>query len=208
MKQTILFFSLVFFLFFAYTQSRPSTFYSTPVSPALGMDAEWGSDPYATLSRSKHDALSQCKPVRGIDYSENTRKPIEPFVFQKLRFETQYGFYVRVTLDIDASGNTIVDIQDDYYAETTTVKSVIDRNDFTNLLFILARCDFDSFREEKVKNDMKCCNSFFEIAYNDEIKRSRGCAFSPFDNRELEQALWSFIVFKAGHAKAAPQTEY
>jgi len=171
MKQTILFFSLFFFLFFAYTQPGARDA-SRGAGPAFSPDTEWG-----TLNRGKFTTLSPCKPVQGIDYSENVRKPIDPFIFQNLRFETQYGFYIRITLDIDGLGNTIINIQDDYYAETTTVKSVIDRNDFTNLLFILARCDFDSFREEKVKNDMKCCNSFFEIGYNDEIKRSRGCNF-------------------------------
>ncbi|MCL2290789.1 MAG: hypothetical protein FWC34_08850 [Bacteroidetes bacterium] len=204
MKKIILLFLLAIFHLFAYAQTGMNP---GPNKYDRGPQL-WKDDSYPTLNETKRPMLSACQPVRGIDYSENTRQPIQPFVFQNLRFETSYGFYKRITLEINASGNTVVNVHDEYYAETTTIRSDIDRNDFTNLLFVLARCDFDSFQEKPVVNDMKCCNSFFEIQFNDQIKKSSGCTFSPFDNRELEHALWSYIVFKAEHAIIAPQTQY
>ena len=207
MKQIILLFLLVIFHLLTYAQPTGDPRLTNPLGDT-SRPSFWESSKFTTDNHKRSIELSPCKPVRGIDYSENIRQPIQPFIFQKLHFETSYGFYIRIALDIEASGKTVVNVQDDYSATTTTVRSDIDRNDFTNLLFILARCDFDSCQEKPVMDDLKCCNSFFEISYNNQIKKAKGCDFSPFDNRELEQALWSYIAFKASHALAAPQIEY
>jgi hypothetical protein len=173
MKRIILLLSLVIFNLFAYSQA----------------------------TRETRPAFSPCRPVTGIDYSENIRKPIQPFNFQTLHFETQYDFYLKVTIDIEANGVTIVNIQDDYFAQTTTIKSVMDKNDFANLMLILARCDFDSFREEPIVDDLKCCKSFFEISFNGQVYKASGCAFSPFDNRELEHALLTKMHTQSDNAR-------
>jgi len=151
---------------------------------------------------------SPCQPVRGIDYSENIRTPIQPFEFHKLHFETRYGYYLKITLDIFASGHSEVFLDEEFYEEQTTIKSALPSKDFIDLKHILARCDFDSFREEKVNENMKCCSSFFEISYNEKTKRSKGCSFTPFNNRELESALWHIILFYIQQAKSSPNTRY
>jgi hypothetical protein len=207
MKQILILFSLIFFPLSIFAQPKTDPRLTNPKGETERA-VLWGGDAFTIENHRRTVELSPCKPTRGIDYTENTRKPLDPFIFQKLHFETSYGYYTRITLDIEAKGNTIVNIQDDYYAQTTTIRSDIGRNDFTNLLFILARCDYDSFRDIPVNDDMKCCSSFIEIGYNNEIKRSRGCAFVPFNYRELEDTLWSYIVLKASHALDAPQTEY
>jgi hypothetical protein len=210
MKPIALLFLFIFFHLFSYSQKEkpPKQAFGNP--PPYERPTMWDSNSitYPTPSGYISPEYTPCQPVRGIDYTESLRTPMQPFNFHKLRFETYYGYYLKITLEIFASGNSIVNIEDEYYAQTTNINSAMDRKEFTDILFILARCDYDSFVEEKVKNNLKCCNSFFEVSFNDEIKRCRGCAFSPFNNRELESALWHFIVFKAQHALDAPNIPY
>jgi len=213
MKKIIIFLGLVLLYFLAFSQSYSSPFFGPPTlwnSYFLWNSYPMGSEllvfPY-NKGYIKPE-YSPCQPVRGIDYDEYLRTPIQPFEFHKLHFETKYGFYLKITLDIYASGYSVIIFEEDYYAEKTTIKSELPTKDFIDLKHILARCDFDSFREEKVKEDMKCCNSFFEISYNEETKRSRGCSFSPFNNRELESALWHIILFKIRQAKSSNKVNY
>jgi len=213
MKKIVNFFVLLLMHFLAFSQHKSPSFLEPPTlwnSYFLWNSYPMGSElflfPYAKGYIKPE--YSPCQPVRGIDYSENISTPIQPFEFHKLHFETRYGFYLKITLDIYASGQSIIVFVEDYYAEQTTVKSALPPKDFIDLKHILARCDFDSFREEKVQEDIKCCNSFFEISFNEETIRSSGCSFSPFNNRELESALWHIILFKIRQAKSSPNVNY
>jgi len=148
-----------------------------------------------------------CNPFFSTESDENDRIPIQPFNFQKLRFETNYGFYLRITLEIDALGYSVVVLKDDYYAELTTIKSRLSLKDFEKLMYILARCDFDSFRDENISEDFKCCKSYFEISFNDETIKSRECSFFPFKNSELEKEIWR-LVLRNIHRKGPSQFYY
>jgi hypothetical protein len=151
----------------------------------------------------------QCLPeIIRVEYSENTREPILPFNFKKLYFETRLDFYLIVTIEIDALGMTTVNIQDDYYAQTTTIKSKMTGSELHNLTHILAHCDYDSFRENAIADDLNCCNSFFEISFNDHVKRANESAFFPFNNRELELVLWKKMKISLHSNSITPSREY
>jgi len=213
MKKIFIFLGLVFLHFFAFSQQNYSPFFGPPTlwnSYLLWNSYPMGSD-LLVFPYNKgyiNPQYSPCQPVKGIDNDEYLRAPIQPFEFQKLHFETRYGYYLKISLDIFASGYSVIVFEEDYYAEQTTIKSELPAKVFVNLKHILARCDFDNFREEKVNEDMKCCNSFFEISFNEEIKRSRGCSFTPFNNRELESALWQIILHKIRQAKSSNKVNY
>jgi hypothetical protein len=154
-------------------------------------------------------AFLPCLPkVAVIEYSENIRNPIQPFIFQKLHFETQFDFYLKITIEIDASGKIIVNIRDDYFTQTTTISSTMPGKDFANLMLILARCDFDNFYDKSAVDDLSSCNSFFEVSFNDEVKRARSSAFYPFDNSELQKVLWKHMYTCFSHDRITPRIEY
>ncbi|MDR0206894.1 MAG: hypothetical protein LBI45_06525 [Bacteroidales bacterium] len=189
MKKNILLLSLLLFHLFVYSQGTKivSNYRQDETRPAFLL----------------------CLPNVAVnDYSENIRNSIHPFNFIKLHFETQFDFYLKVTIDIDASGKVIVNIQDDYFAQTTTISSTMYRNDFANLLLILARCDFDNFREESVVDNLNCCNSFFEVSFNDEVITARNSTFYPFNNRELQLTLWRKMNTCYFYDRITPRIEY
>jgi hypothetical protein len=126
---------------------------------------------------------------------------MQNFQFQKLHFETKVDYYLLISIDIDASGMTIVTIKDDYFERSTTIKSKLYRFEFVDLLNILARCDFDSFQEEAVEDDSCCCNSFIEITYNNQTIRARRDAFYPFDDKDLRFALSKKLHSPLSHSQ-------
>ena len=192
MKKIILLLSLIIFYLFAYTQA-PRIVIRDNIS-------EYKTRPAFLPCRSN---------TVEINYLEKNRAPIIPFNFQKLHFETQFDYYLKVTIDIDASGKTIVIIQDDYYNQNTTIRSTMNRDDFSHLMIILARCDFDSFQEESVEEDvLNGCISTFEILFNNIVKRAKKCAFFPFENRELEIFLRNRMNICENGTLITPRIEY
>jgi len=200
--------------FFAYPQSKSYSYYEPYKlwhsyfkwnQNTIGSVYSFN-EPFSWLHRRPSFLL--CKPIQGIDYSDNVRTPIQPFHFEKLLFETNYDYYLKITLQIFDSGQSVVKLEDDYFSEFTTINTVLNLKDYTDLMHILARCDFESFKEEKAIDEMKCCHSFFEIYFNNETKRSSGCAFSPFNNRELESVLWNIITYNIRHSKSSPIINY
>ena len=126
---------------------------------------------------------------------------IQRFKFEKLHFETTIHFYYKVTLDIDSSKVSKVVIRDDYINETSVINLPINIIDYTNLISILAQQDISRFPEEyrwaDHENDVKCCNSIFEVRYNGQIKRCIGCTYMPFNYSKLENFLWDYIGIRA-----------
>ena len=123
-------------------------------------------------------------------------------------FETTINFYYKITLDIDSAKVSKIVIQDDYLNETSVIRSPIGNIDYNKLLSILALQDISRFPEEYYwadhENDVKCCNSIFELRYNGQIKKSRGCTYMPFNYLKLENFLWDYIGMKAGTVGGAP----
>jgi hypothetical protein len=156
------------------------------------------------------DVFRLCQP------DENNRyvfdNSLNRFTFEKMLFETTLGFYYKISIYIDSKKNSRVEIQDDYANETAIVRSPISKTDYNKLIAILAARDIGSFPNEYFwtddENDIKCCNSSFEIWYNGSIKKCKGCTHVPFDYDRLKFFLWDYFVLKASTIGVAPTMRF
>ena len=137
------------------------------------------------------------------------------FTFVKLHFETSFeeashDLYLKVTLDVDSTRKSRVIIHDDYMNETNIVATKMSKNDYIEFTRVLSACDFSTFSEEyfKAEENMKCCNSFFEIRYDDQIKKCKGCTLFPFYYPVLKEFLWNYIATQSYFSGRTPAIRY
>jgi hypothetical protein len=138
------------------------------------------------------------------------------FTFIKLHFETSLfvssqDLYLQIMLDIDSTRKSRVKIHDDYMNETNIVTTAMDRFEYKTFIQILAACDINNIPEEvsySLSDDMQCCNSIFEIQYNNQIKKCKGCTPLPFYYPALENFLLSYIASKSAQSGMMPILEF
>jgi hypothetical protein len=158
--------------------------------------------------------------------------------FGKLHFASSIiapslDYHVSITLYIDSARNSRVKIHDDYMNETNVVTTKISKKDYKRLIQILAACDMGSFPEEFAPKDQKfatfeenplsssrgvvfhvkqefleCSNSIFQVQYNDQIKKCKGCTFVPFYYPALEDFLMRYIAMKSFQSGKNPKLWY
>jgi hypothetical protein len=143
-------------------------------------------------------------------FENRDRVPFRSINLVRFYFETTIDFYYKVSLGIDFRGNSRVTLIDDYSEERTLIKSPLGRIDCNRLIAILEDYDInkmpcDDFIDEK---DIKCCNSVFEIMYNNQYQKCQGCAYFPFNYPKLENFIRDVILTKAGSIGAAPTIRY
>jgi len=125
--------------------------------------------------------------------------PPQTIDFVRLHFETSLDQFAKIILDIDASKRSRIQIIDDRYAERTDIISPIVSKDYERLISILENYDVSRFPKEYfVDEEKECHNSFFEIEYNNQIIRCRGCTYFPFRYSKLEIYITDHIAMRVG----------
>ena len=154
------------------------------------------------------------------------------FTFVKLHFKTsivvpESNYYLSINLTIDSTKKSFVKLHDDYMNETNVVTTSMSKYEYKALITILAGLNIGGLPENFVPsilsllissnlfrlNDylvltdhaaVECCNSFFEIQYNDQIKTCKGCTFVPFYHPALESFLVDYIAMKSFQSGRRP----
>ena len=154
------------------------------------------------------------------------------FTFVKLHFKTsivvpESNYYLSINLTIDSTKKSFVKLHDDYMNETNVVTTSMSKYEYKTLITILAGLNIGGLPENFVPsipsllissnlfrlNDylvltdhaaVECCNSFFEIQYNDQIKTCKGCTFVPFYHPALECFLVDYIAMKSFQSGRRP----
>jgi len=143
-------------------------------------------------------------------FDNRDRVPFRSINLVRFHFETTIDFYVKIILGIDFRGNSRVAIIDDYSAEHTLIKSPLGKADCERLLAILKDYDIGNMPCSNYvdEDDTQCCNSVFEIMYNNQYLKCQGCAYFPFHYPKLENFIRDVILTKAGQSGAAPTIRY
>jgi hypothetical protein len=163
---------------------------------------------------------------------------LNEFTFVKLHFESslissELDCNLSFSLDIDSARNSRVKIHDDYMNETNVVTTSMSMGDYKRMVTILAGVDIGSFSEEFIykkqeipeseskfqlnsfgaaflveEGHKECSNSVFEIQYNDQIKKCKGCNFFPFYYPALEVFLMRYMAIKSNQSGRNPKIWY
>lgn len=165
------------------------------------------------LAPQGNDILNLCKTNEQNQYIFVNSKqfPPQPIQFTSLYFETKPDLlYVKIAMFIDSTKHSRILIHDSFNAKETEIKSVVATKDYNRLISILARYDISRFPEDYFYDvdDIQCRNSFFEIKYNGQVKRCRGCTLFPFNYSKLETFIRDHIGIRVGAIGAAPTIEY
>jgi len=167
------------------------------------------------LAPAGKDVFRLCQPDENNQYVfVNTLS--NGFSFTKLHFETSlsvrpHGLDLQITLDIDSTRKSRLKIHDDYMNETNIVTTPMDRFEYKRFIQILAACDLNNLLEETsylLSEGMECCNSVFEIQYNGQVKRCKGCTSFPFYYPALEDFLLSYMTSKSAQSGRMPRIWY
>ena len=148
------------------------------------------------------------------------------FTFVKLHFTTtlivpELDLNLSITLTIDSTRKSFVKLHDDYMNETNVVTTSISKYEHKTLNTILAGLDISNLPEKAVVDlpntylnslpkyfiyaQLECCNSFFEVHYNDQVKTYRGCTSIPFYHPALAHFLINYIAMKSGQSGRRPK---
>jgi len=160
------------------------------------------------------------------------------FTFEKLHFTTtiideSLGVNISILLDIDSSRNSRVKLHDDYMNETNIVTTQMTKIEYKQLLQILSAFDLSMLSEDfankgkditkyeakqlRISKDVvlygergtkECSNSFFEIRYNDQVTKCKGCPFVPFYYPALKDFLLRYISTKSYQSGRNPKVLY
>ena len=160
------------------------------------------------------------------------------FTFEKLHFTTtiideSLGVNISISLDIDSSRNSRVKIHDDYMNETNIVTTQMTKSEYKQLLQVLSAFDLSTLSEDfankgqditkyeakqlRISKDVvlygergvkECSNSVFEIRYNDQVVKCKGCSLVPFYYPALKDFLLRYIAFKSAQSGRNPKIWY
>jgi len=164
------------------------------------------------LAPEGNDILNLCKmneQKQCVFVNKNRFSP-QTIQFISLYFETKLGLHTKIALFIDSTKLSQIFIYNRTYEEKTEIKSPIDPKTYYRLISILENYDIGRFPEEyfMLDDDVQCSNSFFEIKYNDQIKRCKSCAYFPFNYAKLESFIRNHIEVRAGLSIGAPRIYY
>jgi hypothetical protein len=160
------------------------------------------------------DVFRLCQPDENNQYVFTNS--LNGFSFTKLHFETSLfdsslDLDVQITLDIDSTRKSRVKIHDDYMNETNIVTTPMSKIEYKTFIQILAICDLNSISEKTSyfpPEDIKCCNSVFEVQYNGQVKKCKGCTLLPFYDPALEDFLMGYIASKSSQSGRNPRIWY
>ena len=160
------------------------------------------------------------------------------FTFVKLHFstsmvDTTLGIKISITLDIDSARKSRVKIHDDFMNETNIVTTSMSKNEYKRFVQILSAFDLSSLSEDfgntiqditkfdakplRISKDIvfygnqgrsECSNSVFEVKYNDQITKCKGCSLVPFYYPALKDFLLSYIASKSAQSGRNPSILY
>ena len=144
------------------------------------------------------------------------------FTFTKLHFTTslvapELDLNLSITLTIDSTKKSFVKLHDDYMNETNVVTTSMGKHEYKTLITILAGLDIsnlpknlpDSYLNSLPKYfiyaQLECCNSFFEVRYNDQVETYKGCTSIPFYHPALAPFLINYIAKKSAQSGRMPR---
>jgi len=160
------------------------------------------------------------------------------FTFEKLHFTTtiidiSLGVNISISLDIDSSRNSRLKIHDDYMNETNVVTTSMSRIEYNRFIQILSAFNLSNLSEDfentvqdiskfearplRISKDVvfygnqgraECSNSVFEIKYNDQIVKCKGCSLVPFYYPALKDFLLTYISSKSYQSGRNPKILY